>query len=73
MSYRLAPAEKRDKKSLDRIGIHVYDRSMNKLWGNEFTMPYNESVMDNADFSIDADGNAYLLAKVYDSDSRKEV
>ncbi|MBX3253975.1 MAG: hypothetical protein KF862_07520 [Chitinophagaceae bacterium] len=72
VSYRLAPADKKDKKSLDRIGIYVFDRNMNKLWGNEFTMPYNEAVMDNADFSVDAEGNAYLLAKVYNSDSRKE-
>ncbi|MBX2922194.1 MAG: hypothetical protein KF746_08385 [Chitinophagaceae bacterium] len=72
VSYRLAPTEKKDKKSFDKIGIHVFDRNLKKLWGSEFTMPYNEAVMDNTDFSIDAYGNAYLLAKVYNSDSRKE-
>ncbi len=46
---------------------------MNKLWGNEFTMPYTEAIMDNSDFSVDAKGNAYLLAKVYNSDKRKEI
>ncbi|MBS1731934.1 MAG: hypothetical protein JST02_01440 [Bacteroidetes bacterium] len=72
VSYRLVPEEKNDRKNYDRIGIHVYDRTMKKLWGGEFTMPYTEAVMDNSDFSIDYQGNAYLLAKVYDSEKRKE-
>jgi hypothetical protein len=52
--------------------LQVFDEHMNKIWGNEFTMPYTEAIMDNSDFSLDSKGNAYLLAKVYDSDSRKE-
>lgn len=72
VSYRLYPEEKRDKKSYDQIGLNVFDENMNKVWGREYTMPYTEAIMDNSDFSIDAAGNAYLLAKVYDSDSRKE-
>ena len=73
VSYRLAPEEKNDKKNYDKIGLHVFDNKMNKLWGNEFTMPYTEAIMDNSDFSIDSKGNAYMLAKVYDSEKRKEV
>lgn len=72
ISYRLVPEERKDKNSFDRLGIHVFDENMQKIWGNEFTMPYTEKRMDNEDFAIDANGNAYLLAKVYDSDSRKE-
>ncbi|MGN6439056.1 MAG: hypothetical protein ACTHMM_21105 [Agriterribacter sp.] len=72
VSYRLFPLERNDKKNFDRIGIYVFDSKMQKIWNNEFTMPYTEAVMDNIDFSVDADGNAYLLAKVYDSDKRKE-
>ncbi len=72
VSYRLVPELRNDKKNYDKIGLHVFDENMNKLWGNEFTMPYTEAIMDNSDFSVDANGNAYLLAKVYDSDSRKE-
>lgn len=72
VSYRLMPEEKKDKKNYDKIGLYVFDEHLNKLWSNEFTMPYTEAIMDNADFSVDANGNAYLLAKVYDSDSRKE-
>jgi hypothetical protein len=72
VSYRLSPEERNDKKNYDKIGLHVFDENMNKLWGAEFTMPYTEAIMDNSDFSIDVQGNAYMLAKVYDSDKRKE-
>ncbi len=72
VSYRLYPEEKNDKKNYDQIGLQVFDEHMNKLWGGEFRMPYTEAIMDNSDFSVDSKGNAYLLAKVYDSDSRKE-
>jgi hypothetical protein len=72
ISYRLSPEERNDKKNYDKIGLYVFDEHLKKIWGNEFTMPYTEAIMDNADFSADAQGNAYLLAKVYDSDSRKE-
>ncbi|MFI5193133.1 MAG: hypothetical protein ACHQD7_03725 [Chitinophagales bacterium] len=72
ISYRLFPEERNDKKNYDKIGFQVFDENMKKLWGDEFRMPYTEAIMDNADFSVDSKGNAYLLAKVYDSDSRKE-
>ena len=72
ISYRLVPEDRRDKNSFDRLGIYVFDENMKKLWSNEFTMPYTEKRMDNEDFAVDANGNAYLLAKVYDSESRKE-
>ena len=72
VSYRLVPEERNDKISYDKIGLFVFDENMNKLWGREYTMPYTEAIMDNSDFSVDANGNAYLLAKVYDNDNRKE-
>ncbi|HMK05645.1 MAG TPA: hypothetical protein VK489_15695 [Ferruginibacter sp.] len=72
VSYRLWPEEKNDKKNYDVIGLQVFDENMTKLWGGEFTMPYTEQIMDNSDFSIDGNGNAYMLAKVYDSEKRKE-
>ncbi|MDI3320360.1 hypothetical protein [Pinibacter soli] len=73
ISYRLHPEQKNDKKNYDKIGLNVFDENMKKIWGGEFTMPYTEAVMDNLDFSVDAEGNAYMLTKVYASDSRKEV
>jgi len=72
VSYRLYPEEKNDKKNYDKIGLHVFDASMKKVWSNEFTMPYTEQIMDNMDFTVDAEGNAYMLAKVYDNEKRKE-
>ena len=72
VSYRLEPEFRNDKKNYDRIGFQVYDEHLNKIWGNEFKMPYTEAIMDNTAFSVDAKGNAYMLVKVYESDSRKE-
>ncbi|MEO5684395.1 MAG: hypothetical protein ABIQ88_17270 [Chitinophagaceae bacterium] len=72
VSYRFQPEERNDKKNYDKIGLQVFDENMHKIWGGEFTMPYTEAIMDNSDFSVDASGNAYLLAKIYDTDARKE-
>ncbi|MEO7265811.1 MAG: hypothetical protein ABIW38_12915 [Ferruginibacter sp.] len=72
VSYRLYPEERNDKKNYDKIGLYVYDEKMAKVWNNEFTMPYTEQIMDNMDFTIDANGNAYMLAKVYDDEKRRE-
>jgi hypothetical protein len=72
VSYRLTPEFRNDKKNYDRIGFQVFDETLNKLWSGEFKMPYTEAIMDNTDFSVDSKGNAYMLVKVYDSDSRKE-
>ena len=58
VSYRLVPEERNDKKNYDKIGLQVFDENLNKLWGNVFTMPYTEAIMDNSDFSVDAKGNA---------------
>jgi len=73
VSYKLVPENRNDKKNYDKIGFHVFDENMNKQWGEEFTMPYTEAIMDNIDFSVDSRGNAYMLAKVYDSEKRKEI
>ena len=72
VNYRLWPEEKNDKKNYDKIGLQVFDDNMKKLWGGEFTMPYTEQIMDNSDFSVDGNGNAYMLAKVYDDEKRRE-
>jgi hypothetical protein len=72
VTYRLSPEERTDRKNYDKIGFQVFDENMNKLWGNEFQMPYTEAIMDNSNFSVDSKGNAYMLAKVYDNESRRE-
>lgn len=72
VTYRLTPEEKSDRKNYDKIGFQVFDENMKKLWGNEFQMPYTEAIMDNSNFSVDSKGNAYMLAKVYNNESRRE-
>jgi hypothetical protein len=72
VSYRLYPEERNDKKNYDKIGLQVFDQNMAKVWNGEFTMPYTEAIMDNLDFTVDAQGNAYMLAKVFDNEKRKE-
>ena len=72
VTYRSYPEARNDKKNFDKLGFQVFDENLQLIWGGEFTMPYTEAVMDNSDFAVDSDGNAYLLAKVYDSDKRRE-
>jgi len=72
ISYKLRSDRGREKDTYDKIGLIVFDDNMTKLWGNEFVMPYSEAIMDLTDYSIDSKGNAYILAKVYDSEKRRE-
>ncbi len=72
IQYRIVPKEKRDVKNTDLIGLHVYDENMNKIWGNEITMPYTEADMDNVDYQVDGKGNVYCLAKIYDDRKSKD-
>lgn len=73
VSYRLLEKSKTDRKNVDKLGFYVFDEHMNKLWSNEFIMPYNEAIMDNISYTVDNDGNAFLLAKVYNDESRRET
>lgn len=70
--WRIVPKEKRDVKNNDRIGMYVYDENMKQIWGKIITMPYTEAEMDNVDYQVDAKGNVYCLAKVYDDRKSKD-
>lgn len=72
VQYRRKPEVKNDKESYDIIGTEVFDKSLNKLWSKEYTMPYTERRMDVEDLAVDSDGNGYLLAKVFHDDSNKD-
>lgn len=72
VQYRKKPEVKRDTKSTDIIGLYTYDGNLNKISGNEVTMPYTERRMDNMDYQLDDQGNLYLLAKVFHDDSNKD-
>lgn len=72
VQYRKRPEVKRDTKSFDIIGLFAYDGNLNKISGNEVTMPYTERMMDNLDYQLDKKGNLYLLAKVFHDESNEE-
>lgn len=68
---RLATKTTDDSKSIDEFLINVFDHDLKKVWSKQVKMPYTEEMMDNIDYTIDNDGNVYLLAKVYEG-KRKE-
>lgn len=65
VSYRKKPKVKDDSNNQDIIGMYAFDSQMNKIWGNEYQMPYTESMMDNLDFTLDSNGNGYFLIRKY--------
>lgn len=70
--YRIKPKEKKDAYSKDIIGVYVFDKNLNKVWGDQLEMPYTEKMMDNDDYQVDRNGNVYILAKVYNSEAKKK-
>lgn len=72
IQYRRKPEVKRDTKSFDIIGLYAYDGNLNKIYGNEVTMPYTERRMNNLDYQLDKKGNLYLLTKIFHDDSNDE-
>ncbi|MGH2664612.1 hypothetical protein [Flavobacterium sp.] len=72
VQYRKKPEVKRDTKSFDIIGLNAFDKDLNKVYGNELTMPYTERRMNNIDYQMDNKGNLYLLTKVFHDDSNDD-
>lgn len=72
IQYRKAPEVKSDKSNFDVIGMYVFGEDLNLIAGNDIKMPYTEKKMDNVDYTIDSEGNPYLLAKVYKDGSTKD-
>jgi len=62
IQYRNEPKEKSDAKNFDEIGFYVFDNNMVKLWGKEVKMPHTEKEMDNLAYTINKDGNVYILS-----------
>jgi hypothetical protein len=54
---------KNDAVSRDVIGFYMFDKDLNKVWGNEVRMPYTEEMMDNIDYTVTSKGEAYLLCR----------
>lgn len=72
VQYRKKPLEKNDTKSKDIIGMFVYSHDMEEDAGGEVEMPYTEKKMNNLDYTVDANGTPYLLAKVFTSNTTRE-
>ena len=72
VQYRKKPKIKSDKKSHDIIGVSVYDTTLEKIWSNEYRMPYTERRMNVLDFAVDTESKGYMLAKVFHDDSNKD-
>ncbi|MBS1731933.1 MAG: hypothetical protein JST02_01435 [Bacteroidetes bacterium] len=72
VQYKHRTAEPNNNEEFGRIGLQVFDRNMQKVWGKELIMPYRYPLMDWKDFSVDYLGNAYILAKIFSTERRKE-
>lgn len=64
LRYRTKPETKKDSKSFDIIGFHVFDATFNKIWGGEAKMPYTEKQMNNLAYAVSKDGKAFMLAAI---------
>ena len=71
IKYRKRPEKVRDAVNFDKIGMHIFDESLELITSNEIKMPYTEKQMDNIDYHIDQEGNAYVLARVRPDGSNK--
>ncbi len=74
VQYRMKPEFKDDSKNFDVIGLAVfnYENQFQKVWSKEVKMPYTEKKMNILDYTVDSQGNAYILAKVYNDNSTKD-
>src|SRR5690606_8724765 len=62
VQYRLKPETKRDAKSYDELGFHVFDKSMNPIWGGEYKMPHTEAEMNNIAYTVTSKGIVYMIS-----------
>ena len=72
IKYRKKPEKRNDKISYDVFGSYILDENLGELWSGEIKMPYTEAQMNNRDFTVDANGTAYMLAEVYDSETPRK-
>lgn len=69
VQYRMKPKEKRDALNNDKIGLHVFNNSIEEEWGGVYEMPYTEKRMDNISYTVDSKGSAHILAFVRNSET----
>ncbi len=54
----------------DKIGIAVYKDDLSLLWKRKVTLPYSSDRIQNEDFAIGNDGNFYMTASIFNSESK---
>ncbi|HNS12488.1 MAG TPA: hypothetical protein PKM97_07705 [Bacteroidia bacterium] len=72
VEYRKKPEVKRDSKSHDVLGYHVFDSDLKELWSEQVTMPYNEKKMDVLRRTVDKNANVFVLVKVFNDDTNDD-
>lgn len=70
--YRLKLKLRNDVKNFDKIVINVFNENLELDWKEQVKMPYTEKKMNNGDYTIDREGDFYMLATVYEDDSTDE-
>ncbi len=63
--YRKKPEKRNDDKSIEEIGFAVFDTEFNQIWSDERPMKYTESQLEIQDYSVDSEGNVYMILTVY--------
>src|SRR3989338_4600239 len=71
VQYRIKPEERNDALNKDVIGMHVFNGDMEEVWSGNIEMPYTEKKMNNIGFSVDSEGNTYILAEVYKDETTR--
>lgn len=61
-----------DSRNYEEYGVHVFDENLSPVSGNMVSMPYSEKKMDLIDYTVDGDGNSYILTTVFDDNSSHE-
>jgi len=72
ITYRLKHKEKNDRINKEEVGFLVLGEGLDVITDKVIEMPYTESKMENEDYAVDSKGNSYLLAKVYETEKKKE-
>jgi hypothetical protein len=49
------------KNEPEKYGLYIFDRDFEPVWDKEVTLPYTESQFEVQDFTLDNDGNAFIL------------
>lgn len=61
-----------EKGSPEKFGFKVYDKNFSYIWGNDVELPYEDQLFAMSNFTVDNQGNVYLLGKVYEKVAKEK-